>query len=74
MGNCSFRSEALDQIENSNYPSSYKILIATMSKSNFVFHYVIGRGGFGKVFNLIQTIFLFRFGELKRRKQANYML
>jgi hypothetical protein len=25
------------------------IFPATMSKSNFTFHYVIGRGGFGKV-------------------------
>jgi len=58
-----------------------------MSKNNFIFHYVIGRGGFGKVilflFNdqsliftistYINLILLIRFGEWKKRKQDNYM-
>jgi len=58
-----------------------------MSKNNFIFHYVIGRGGFGKVIHFlfndqslnfailtyINLILLIRFGEWKKRKQDNYM-
>jgi len=39
MGNCNFKTEAPDQS-------------STLSVNNFVFHYVIGRGGFGKVWKV----------------------
>ena len=43
MGNCSFKSDTLEQIDQT---------CTTMSKNNYVFHYVIGRGGFGKVWRV----------------------
>ena len=42
-----------------------------MSKNNFIMHYVIGRGGFGKVKDIISKHF--RSGELKRKKLDSYM-
>ena len=39
MGNCNFKAE--------NFDPSVEI-----SKSNFQFHYVIGKGGFGKVWKV----------------------
>jgi len=39
MGNCNFKTEAPEKT-------------STLSVNNFVFHYVIGRGGFGKVWKV----------------------
>jgi serine/threonine kinase 32 len=39
MGNCNFKTESTEQS-------------STLSVNNFVFHYVIGRGGFGKVWRV----------------------
>jgi len=39
MGNCNFRPEVPEQT-------------STISKNNFVFHYVVGKGGFGKVWKV----------------------
>jgi serine/threonine protein kinase len=39
MGNCNFRPEVPEQT-------------STVSKNNFVFHYVVGKGGFGKVWKV----------------------
>ena len=47
MGNCNFRSET-DNI-SSNFFNLFLIEIA-ISKTNFIFQYVIGKGGFGKVY------------------------
>jgi len=49
MGNCTFRADALDQTENSMYLIRHNQCIAMINKTHFNFHYVIGRGGFGKV-------------------------
>lgn len=52
MGNCNFKTE----YETDNVSGkSQLILILTLlavSKNNFQFHYVIGRGGFGKVWKV----------------------
>jgi serine/threonine protein kinase len=50
MGNCNFKTESeTDSVAgNSN---SFPLLIAT-NKNHFMFHYVIGRGGFGKVWKV----------------------
>lgn len=39
MGNCTFKTDNFDQS-------------VSMNKNNFTFHYVIGRGGFGKVWRV----------------------
>jgi len=41
MGNCNFKTEGLEKT-------------STFSVSNFTFHYVVGRGGFGKVWRVEQ--------------------
>jgi len=46
MGNCNFRPEVPEQT-------------STVSKNNFVFHFVVGKGGFGKVWKV----------EAKKNKQ-----
>ena len=45
MGNCNFRSES---DTSSSFLLSF-IFFLVISKTNFTFHYVIGKGGFGKV-------------------------
>jgi len=50
MGNCNFRPEVPEQT-------------STVSKNNFVFHYVVGKGGFGKVWKV----------ESKKNKQIYAM-
>lgn len=50
MGNCNFRPEVPEQT-------------STISKNNFVFHYVVGKGGFGKVWKV----------ESKKNKQIYAM-
>ena len=61
MGNknsfaCSFKQDGVDFSEDGGSKLSaisshnYRGL-ATLSKNNFNFHFVIGRGGFGKVFS-----------------------
>jgi len=50
MGNCNFKTESeTDSVAgNSN---SFPFSLAT-NKNHFMFHYVIGRGGFGKVWKV----------------------
>jgi hypothetical protein len=48
MGNCNFKTE---KNETENKP------IATMNKNMFILHYIIGKGGFGKVGLSIYFIF-----------------
>ena len=59
MGNknsfaCSFKQDGVDFAEDGGSKWSMLLFlnyrrVATLSKNNFIFHYVIGRGGFGKV-------------------------
>ncbi len=45
MGNCDFKKEAAP----ATIPSIHIFLTLGTSKANFQSHYVIGRGGYGKV-------------------------
>ncbi len=56
MGNCNFKTE--NHEDNSSKSSIYISpfflnpffsLFSALSKNNFQFHFVVGRGGFGKV-------------------------
>lgn len=54
MGNCNFKTEQ----ETDNVTCKISLIFMTivvfiaMSKNHFQFHYVIGRGGFGKVWKV----------------------
>ena len=50
--------------------------ILAISKNNFSFHYIVGRGGFGKVFfpSLIKIKNNLRFGKLNSKKLNLLML
>jgi serine/threonine protein kinase len=52
MGNCNFKTE----YENDNVAGNFDVLMLilkiAMTKNHFQFHYVIGRGGFGKVWKV----------------------
>ena len=52
MGNCNFKTE----YENDNVACKSSLLpadaFAEVTKNHFLFHYVIGRGGFGKVWKV----------------------
>ena len=59
MGNCSFKQDGGLEFSEQGASKLYwsfsallqlfSVYVATLSKNNFNFHYVIGRGGFGKV-------------------------
>ena len=56
MGNCSFKPDGdglLDHNEDASKTTSsfltFLMYLVSLSKHNFTFQYVIGRGGFGKV-------------------------
>lgn len=51
MGNCNFKADKDKDSVSSEYqhPDSNS---AAVSKNHFQFHYVIGRGGFGKVWRV----------------------
>lgn len=51
MGTCNFKPEPQPELETSTtlLPIAIYFTLLAISKSNFTFHYVIGRGGFGKV-------------------------
>ena len=55
MGNCNFKTE----YENDNVACKIitiaYILFLEVTKNHFKFHYVIGRGGFGKVWKVEKT-------------------
>lgn len=59
MGNCDFKTEPPAK----NVPT-------TTSKANFQFHYVIGRGGYGKVLTIRLSN---RFGKYKIKKTRKIM-
>jgi len=63
MGNCSGNPEVQATLINSN------ILLA-MNKSMFLFHYVIGRGGFGKVWKVeyLQNKKLYAMKEMSKAR------
>jgi serine/threonine protein kinase len=44
--------ESLEKMGNCNFRNDMPELISTVSKNNFTFHYVIGKGGFGKVWRV----------------------
>jgi serine/threonine protein kinase len=52
MGNCNFKTE----YEQDNVAGNFDVLMLirniAMTKNHFQFHYVIGRGGFGKVWKV----------------------
>ena len=50
MGNCNFKTESeTDSVAGNSNP--FNSPLAT-NKNHFMFHYVIGRGGFGKVWKV----------------------
>jgi len=51
MGNCNFKSDN-DGTTSIIFIIVLRSLLIGLSKNNFVFHYVIGRGGFGKVWKV----------------------
>ena len=52
MGNCNFKTEyENDNVTGNSLTSTYSAIIA-VTKNHFQFHYVIGRGGFGKVWKV----------------------
>lgn len=57
MGNCDFKKTE----PNNN---------AGISKANFQMHYVIGKGGYGKV---LTYFYSYRYGKLKIRKKIRNM-
>jgi serine/threonine protein kinase len=52
MGNCNFKTEY--EADNVAGKLSYQFIKMSlaMTKNHFLFHYVIGRGGFGKVWKV----------------------
>ena len=52
MGNCNFKTEY--ETDNVSGKSQLFLILTflAVSKNNFQFHYVIGRGGFGKVWKV----------------------
>ena len=50
MGNCNFKTESeTDSVAGNSNPSLFSL---ATNKNHFMFHYVIGRGGFGKVWKV----------------------
>lgn len=60
MGNCNFKTDGMEEntskknliLKKLNFNCLQKK--KAISKTNFTFHYVIGRGGFGKVINTLK--------------------
>jgi len=54
MGNCNFKNEAIPQMDSTSckYFTLLIILKSAVSKNLFQLHYIIGKGGFGKVYYL----------------------
>ena len=51
MGNCNFKTEyEQDNVACTDF--HLNIFLLEVSKNHFLFHYVIGRGGFGKVWKI----------------------
>ena len=50
MGNCNFKIGEKKKDIISKYHQTLSVIFQALSKNTFQFKYVIGKGGFGKVF------------------------
>jgi len=60
MGNCNFKTEGMEENTSKKFYFFTKYYFKNLSKkviskNNFTFHDVIGRGGFGKVLIMINS-------------------
>lgn len=89
MGNCNFKTEATEKSSGNDKPLSQLLRFyltsspspstIALSINNFTFHYVIGKGGFGKVNNyqnyfIITHIMHKKVNFSQSHKQPNHYL
>jgi hypothetical protein len=69
MGNCNFKIESIEDSQSILINMLIIPINVAINKSHFKFMNVVGKGGFGKVINLIQpfteiyVIMMYRFGR-----------
>ena len=73
MGNCNFKTEAPEKTSGTFnitfYPMLYLKITIVLSVINFNRHYVVGKGGFGRVYTVfIQIINTPKVWKVERKK------